>query len=96
MARRLAVPAPCTVTSSVTAAARARESFVRAERATRTVKLVVRPAAAATRPVPIATLPPRVRMPRRRAVAALTISRADIVQAAEHLARELESAARDA
>ena len=48
------------------------------------MKVVVRPAAAFTRALPIATLPPRVRMPIRRAVAELTISRADMVQAVEH------------
>ena len=48
------------------------------------MKLVVRLAAEWTRPLPIATAPPLVRMPSRRAVVALTIRRADIVQAEEH------------
>src|SRR5918994_6643053 len=84
VARRDGVPAPFTTTSSVRSAERACESAVRAERARRTTKLVVRPAAAFTRPLPIATLRPLVRIPSRRAVAALTIRRADIVHAVEH------------
>src|SRR5215217_3432965 len=63
---------------------RARDSAVRADRATRTTKLALRPDEALARPLPIATLPALVRMASRRAVDALTIRRADIVQAAEH------------
>src|SRR5215207_955495 len=84
VARREAVPAPFTTTSSVRSAERTRDSAVRAERVRRTTKLVVRPAAAFTRPLPIATLRPLVRIPSRRAVVALTIRRADIVHAVEH------------
>src|SRR5918995_6005142 len=84
VARRETVSAPFTTTSSVRPAERARDSAVRAERARRTTKLVVRPAAAFTRPLPIATLRPLVRMPSRRAVAALTNRRADIAHAVEH------------
>src|ERR687898_861461 len=83
VARRVAVPGALTRTSSVRTAPRARDTAARALRAMRAVKVVTAPAAALARPLPIATLRPPVRMPRRRAALALTISRASMVQAAE-------------
>ena len=77
------MPAPCTLISSVTLAPRARETFARAERDRRTLIVFVWPAAAAVVPAPIATL--RLPSLSRRAVAALTSSRALMVQAEEHL-----------
>ena len=84
------------VTSSVRSAALARDSARRALAATRTTKVWPADPAASTRPLPMATLRPPERMPSRRAVEALTMSRADIVHCVEQIAGELQPAARDA